>query len=85
LENEEISGGTVLHNTCSPQFHALISSFHIEIQHGWLAVSFMLLNFNTLTSGLNQSVCAKTTGSQKTEFCYCQWNECLSRSCSTYR
>jgi len=30
---------------CSPQFHAVINSFHTEIQHCWFAISFVLLNF----------------------------------------
>jgi len=45
-KNKEISGEAVGHNTeCSPQIHALTNSYHIEIRHSWLAISFDLLNF----------------------------------------
>jgi len=46
LENEEISGGAFCHNTeFSPQSHALIKTFHIEINVVGLQISFLLLNF----------------------------------------
>ena len=41
-ENEEISGGAVCHNTIefSPQFHALVETFHIEINVVGLQLAF---------------------------------------------
>ena len=43
-ENKEVSREAVCHITeCSPQLHALINTFHVEIQYRWFAVSFVLL------------------------------------------